>query len=291
MKHGFDYFGSHRVNNQLVAVIRSFQISIGCAPANILAVFHGLPLLGFDFSGNIHRIGFVNHIPQRNDDTIVGIVRGRRIVAVIHGNKADFLRGKVTLDIIAGVYNISPQPGQIFYNDTVDKTRFNIGEHLLEAGTLKVRARCAIVNVGLYHNNLRVLLQIPGDNQLLGFNRGGVSMFILNGKPHINSGAARGIYLRCRKHHSFFSAFSCHKSSHLSLACLLCQLNQLDRFLVFILVCKGDLQFLFPNHLDALYHVNHSFAVQGLHRRELCEVGNPAVPFTPVLQNISQLFL
>src|SRR5699024_10026736 len=147
------------------------------------------------------------------------------------------------------------------------------------------------VNVGLYHNNLRVLLQISGDNQLLGFNRGGVSMLILNGKPHINSGAARGIYLRCRKYHSFFSAFSCHKSSHLSLACLLCQLNQLDRFLVFILVCKGDLQFLFPNHLDALYHVNHSFAVQDLHRRKLCEVGNPAVPFTPVLQNISQLFL
>ena len=40
-----------------------------------------------------------------------------------------------------------------------------------------------------------------------------------------------------------------------------------------------------------LYHVNHSFAVQGLHRRKLCEVGNPAVSFTPVLQNISQLFL
>ena len=60
------------------------------------------------------------------------------------------------LNVVAGVYDISPQPGQIFYNDTVDKTRFNIGEHLLEAGTVEVRTRCAIVNVGLYHNNLRV---------------------------------------------------------------------------------------------------------------------------------------
>src|SRR5699024_3822581 len=131
---------------------------------------------------------------------------------------------KVTLDIVTGVYDISPQAGEVLYNDTVDKTRFNIGEHLLETGTVKVRTRCAIVNVGLYHNNLRVLLQIPCDNQLLGFNRGGVSMLILNGKPHINSGAASSIYLRCGKHHSFLSAFSCHKSSHLSSACLLCQL-------------------------------------------------------------------
>ena len=127
MKHGFDYLSSHRVNNQLVAVIRSLQISIGGTPANILAVFHSLPLLGFDFSGNIHRIGFVNHVPQRDDDTIMGIIRGRRIVAVIHGNKPDFLHGKVTLDIVAGVYDISTQAGEVFYNDAVDKTRFNIG--------------------------------------------------------------------------------------------------------------------------------------------------------------------
>ena len=104
------------------------------------------------FLRNIQRIGFVNHVPQRNDDTIVGIIRGRRIVAVVHGNKPDFLYGKVTLDIVAGVDDISPQAGEVLYNDTVDKTRFNIGEHLLEAGTVKVRTRCAIVNVGLYHN-------------------------------------------------------------------------------------------------------------------------------------------
>lgn len=45
----------------------------------------------------------------------------------------------------------------------------------------------AIVNVGLHHNNLRVLLQIPDDNQLLGFDRGGAGILILNEKPHINS--------------------------------------------------------------------------------------------------------
>ena len=56
-------------------------------------------------------------------------------------------------------------------------------------------------------------------------------MLILNGKPHINSGTASCIYLRRRKHRSFFSAFSCHKSSHLSLACFLCQLDQLYCFL------------------------------------------------------------
>ena len=114
-------------------------------------------------------------------------------------------------------------------------------------------------------------------------------MLILNGKPHINSGTASCIYLRRRKHRSFFSAFSCHKLSHLSLACLLRQLNQLNGFLVFILICEGDLQFLFPNHLDTLYHVNHSFAVKGLHRGKLREMGNPTVPLTSVFQHIGQL--
>ena len=63
------------------------------------------------------------------------------------------------------------------------RPRFNIGEHLLEAGPVKIRARCTVVNVGLNHDDFRVLLQIPGDNQLLGFNRGGSGMLILNGKP------------------------------------------------------------------------------------------------------------
>ena len=58
--------------------------------------------------------------------TIMGIIRGRRIVAVIHGNKPDFLHRKVTLDIVAGVYDISPQAREVLYNDAVDKTRFNI---------------------------------------------------------------------------------------------------------------------------------------------------------------------
>ena len=47
------------------------------------------------------------------------------------------------------------------------RPRFNIGEHLLEAGPVKIHTRCTVVNVGLNHDDFRVLLQIPGDNQLL----------------------------------------------------------------------------------------------------------------------------
>ena len=79
--------------------------------------------------------------------------------------------GKIPFDIVASVDDIPPQAGKILDNDTVDKARFNIGEHLLEAGPVKIRTRCTVVNVGLNHDDFRVLLQIPGDNQLLGFNR------------------------------------------------------------------------------------------------------------------------
>ena len=53
-------------------------------------------------------------------------------------------------------------------------------------------------------------------------------------------------------------------------------------FWYFILICEGDLQFLFPNHLDTLYHVNHSFASRVSNRGKLREMGNPTVPLTSV---------
>ena len=74
-------------------------------------------------------------------------------------DKSNPLCGKIPFDIVASVDDIPPQAGKILDNDTVDKARFNIGEHLLEAGPVKIRTRCTVVNVGLNHDDFRVLLR------------------------------------------------------------------------------------------------------------------------------------
>ena len=75
LKHSFDHLSRHRVNDQLVAVIGGFQISIGCPRTDIFSIFHSLPLLRFYLFRYIQRVGFVNHVPQRDDDAIVGMIR------------------------------------------------------------------------------------------------------------------------------------------------------------------------------------------------------------------------
>ena len=122
MEH-FLYHGSgNGVDNQLVAVIRSFQIPIGGAAPDKLPILHCLPLLGLNLPANIQCVGFVNHVPQRDDNSRVGILRGGGIEVFVDGDEADVPQTEILLDVVTCVNGVSPQPGQVFYNDAVHKS-------------------------------------------------------------------------------------------------------------------------------------------------------------------------
>ena len=140
----------------------------------------------------------------------MGILRGGGVEVFIDRNKADAADAEILLDVVAGVDGVSAQTGKVFDNHAVDMTGFNIREHLLKARTVEVCPGRAVVDVGIIHADLRVLLQIAGNNHLLGFNGYAVRVGILHRKADVDRGAASGVGLLHGYRSRFFPAFSRH---------------------------------------------------------------------------------
>ena len=140
----------------------------------------------------------------------MGILWGGGIEVFIDRNEADVADAEILFDVVAGVNGVSAQTGEVFHNDAVDVTGLNIREHLLKARTVEVCPGRAVVNVGIVHADLRVLLQIAGNNHLLGFNGYAVRVGILHRKADVDRGAPSGVGLLHDYRSRFFSAFSRH---------------------------------------------------------------------------------
>ena len=125
-EHPLHHNGGNRVDDKLVAIVLGFQIAVGSTRPDELAVLHGLPLLRSDLSPNVQSVGFVYHVPQRNDDTGMGVLRGDGIEVFIDRNKADVADAEILLNVVAGVDGVPPQTGEVFHNDAVDVTSLNI---------------------------------------------------------------------------------------------------------------------------------------------------------------------
>ena len=140
----------------------------------------------------------------------MGILRGGGVEVFIDRNKADVTDAEILFDVVAGVDGVPPQTGEVFHNDAVDVTGLNIREHLLKARTVEVCPGRAVVDIGIVYADLRVLLQIAGNNHLLGFNGYAVRVGILHRKADVDRGAASGVGLLHGYRSRFFPAFSRH---------------------------------------------------------------------------------
>ena len=125
-EHPLHHNGGNGVDDKLVAIVLGFQIAVGSTRPDELAVLHGLPLLRSDLSPNVQSVGFVYHVPQRNDDTGMGVLRGDGIEVFIDRNKADITDAEILFDVVAGVDGVPTQTGEVFHNDAVDVTSLNI---------------------------------------------------------------------------------------------------------------------------------------------------------------------
>jgi hypothetical protein len=70
------------------------------------------------------------------------------------------MRRKILLDIVAGVYEVAPKPGQILYDHAVNVTRLNIRKHLLKSGAPEGGPGKAVVNIGIIDLELRLVRDI-----------------------------------------------------------------------------------------------------------------------------------
>ena len=125
-EHPLHHNGGNRVDDKLVAIVLGFQITVRSTRTDELAVLHGLPLLRPDLAPDVQSVGFVYHVPQRNDDTGMGVLRGDGIEVFIDRNKADVADAEILLNVVAGVDGVPPQTGEVFHNDAVDVTSLNI---------------------------------------------------------------------------------------------------------------------------------------------------------------------
>ena len=101
------YNGGNGVDDKLVAIVLRFQITVRSTRTDELAVLHGLPLLRPDLASDVQSVGFVYHVPQRNDDTGMGVLRGDGIEVFIDRNKADITDAEILFDVVAGVDGVS----------------------------------------------------------------------------------------------------------------------------------------------------------------------------------------
>ena len=209
-EHPLHHNGGNGVDDKLVAIVLGLQITVRSTRTDELAVLHGLPLLRPDLAPDVQSVGFVYHVPQRNDDTGMGVLRGDGIEVFIDRNKADITDAEILFDVVAGVDGVSSQTGEVFDNHAVYMTGLNIREHLLKARTVEVCPGRTVVDVSIVHADLRVLLQIAGNNHLLGFNGYAVRVGILHRKADVDRGAASGVGLLHGYRSRFFSALSCH---------------------------------------------------------------------------------
>ena len=125
-EHPLHHNSGNRVNDKLVTIVLGFQITVGSTRTDELSVLHGLPLLRPDLAPNVQSVGFVYHVPQRDDDTGTGVLRGGGVEVFIDRNKADITDAEILFDVVAGVDGVPPQTGEVFHNDAVDVTSLNI---------------------------------------------------------------------------------------------------------------------------------------------------------------------
>ena len=68
----------------------------------------------------LSRMGDVlNHVPQGDDNSGVGILRGEGIEVLVDSNEADIPQAEILFDVVARVDGIPPQPGEVFHNNAV----------------------------------------------------------------------------------------------------------------------------------------------------------------------------
>ena len=109
-----------------MAIVLGFQIAVGSTRTDELSVLHGLPLLRPDLSPDVQSVGFVYHVPQRDDDTGMGIFRVGGVEVFVDRNEADAADTEILLNVVAGVDGVSSQTGKVFDNDAVYMTGLNI---------------------------------------------------------------------------------------------------------------------------------------------------------------------
>lgn len=86
---------------------------------------------------------------------------------VIDGDKVYAKLREKNIRIHTHLQIVAPESAHILYDDALDFTSLNIGKHMLEARTVKVRSRIAVILVIVSDSGIPVIFAVAFQNLLL----------------------------------------------------------------------------------------------------------------------------
>ena len=184
-----------RINKPMFRVLRVFHIAVRHIDRQRYSTLSLGLLNGPNLAAGIAGVKLVEPVLNACK-IVVYAVRVNGVIVVVNGNVANAILGKGKVGVQTSQGGIAPQSGQILCDNDSYMSRFNLGQHTLEAGTVIVRAGVAII-----HKEHRVrkviLLSVFQKNSLL----------VLNGQAFAEpcvllrqSAVKCGDFIRCSRH-------------------------------------------------------------------------------------------
>lgn len=99
------------VRLQLMRVVRTFAVAVGCPRADEIAVFLLRGQRGAGLPGNILAVNLIDEIFQRHQITVRAPLGGEGIKSIVDGDEAHAQKRKNALQIIAGLLVVSAKTG------------------------------------------------------------------------------------------------------------------------------------------------------------------------------------
>ena len=132
-----DNGGSFLIDDPVVFVLRVFPVAVDGMGGGML------PRGTFDFVGSGYLAGLIPQIPlvhdvQKRGELVAVLILA--VHAVGDGNKMNPMLTKEYLGVKARLQVITPCPAHVLDNHPADLSGFNVGNHALPIGTLKIAA-------------------------------------------------------------------------------------------------------------------------------------------------------
>ena len=155
------------IDNPFLFVLRVFDIPVWGNGSQMFAGFSFALPCGADLLGSIAGVHFVKYIA----DSGKLVFSACTVNTVIDGDKVYAKLREKNIRIHTHLQIVAPESAHILYDDALDFTSLNIGKHTLEARTVKVRSRIAVILVIVSDSGIPVIFAVAFQNLLLIGNR------------------------------------------------------------------------------------------------------------------------
>ena len=151
------------IDNPFLFVLRVFDIPVWWNGCQMFAGFSFALPCGTDLLGSIAGVHFVENIADRGKLVFSACA----VYTVIDGDKVYAKLREKYIRIHTHLQIVAPKSAHILYNDALDFASLNIGKHTLEARTVEVRSRVAVILVIVTDSGIPMIFTVAFQNLFL----------------------------------------------------------------------------------------------------------------------------